>query len=76
VTRSADHERADTLAYLQRRLRGAEAVAARNVDFADEARVMVRQLELILREISQGLHEGEADVAAAIAAAEQSGEQA
>lgn len=71
--RTGQQERADTLAYLQRRLRVVEAMASVQLDHADDARVMKRQLEVILQDIGQGLHEGEAQVAAVIARDEEGG---
>lgn len=67
---SALAERADVLAYIERRRRAAKTMRANSVEFADEARVAIRQLDVMLQDISHGLHEGEAQVAAAIAGTE------
>lgn len=57
-------ERADLIAYLERRLAAAAGLAARDPAFADWAEDRRRQIEVIKDEITHELHLGCADVAA------------
>lgn len=68
-------ERADLLAYLERRKANCLLVAAKSPEFADAAKVQARQLSILIDEIRGGLHECGAEVAQALAmvSAEQEG---
>lgn len=58
MTRAA--ERADTLAYLRRRLANAETMAKRSAEFGEYGRERARQIEVIIGDIENGLHVDEA----------------
>lgn len=67
VGRSGHEERADFLAYLDRRIGNAAAVersTAPDAETRELAGDRRRQLEVIRDEIAQGMHQGEAAVAA------------
>lgn len=61
-TRKAATERADVLALLARRRRNCETIARHEPGFADDARVQMRQIDIVADEIAAGLHEGEAEM--------------
>ncbi|WP_375290385.1 hypothetical protein [Qipengyuania sp.] len=69
--RSAQTERSDVLAYLARRRANCELVARKSPEFADGARVQMRQLDVLIDEIRGGMHEGEAQAAASRPTAEE-----
>ncbi|MBX7496785.1 hypothetical protein K3172_13040 [Qipengyuania sp. 6B39] len=69
MNRSAEEERADLLAYMKRRRANCVLVAAKSPEFADDAKVLTRQLDILIDEVGGGLHEGEAEVAATRAVA-------
>lgn len=60
-------ERADVLAYLARKKANAQLIAKRTAEFADEARWIARQLDVLTDDIRGGLHEGAAFTAAVLA---------
>lgn len=55
---------ADVLAYLRRKKAGAETMAARSSEFAEQAAWSVRQFDILISDIETGLHLGEASVEA------------
>lgn len=60
-------ERADVLAYLARQAGNcATVMEAKNPEFADEARLLRRKIEVLADEIAGGLHESEAAVQAVL----------
>ena len=60
LLRLRTEERRDVLAFLARKRANALTIAARSPDFADEARWIVRQIEILSDDIRAGLHLGEA----------------
>lgn len=56
-------ERADTIAFLQRRQSACETIAGRSPDQAERASIMQRQLSVLIDEIRAGMHEGDVEVA-------------
>ena len=62
--RSAEEERADTLAYLDRKMANAAAIVAKSPEHADAAIVARRAWEVARDDIRGGLHEGETGVVA------------
>ncbi len=59
-------ERADVIAYLEQRRDKAVTMLEGWPDFANDGRVMRRQIELILGDLKAGMHEGAAGVRAAL----------
>ncbi|MGX7926480.1 hypothetical protein ACWPMX_07890 [Tsuneonella sp. HG094] len=49
---------ADVLAYIDRKIANARAVAAAKVGFDDEAKVAIRQLEILRDDLKAELHVG------------------
>ena len=62
-------ERADAIAYLERKRANAERMVARSPEFEDELRWIVRQLTVVIDDMRAGLHEGESVVGVAATAA-------
>lgn len=58
----ATTERADVLAYLQRRIANCATMAAKSPEFAADARERQRQLQVLFDDLHAGLHEGSAAV--------------
>lgn len=56
--RSAETERADVIAYLERKRANAETMAQRSPEFADEGRWSARQIGVLIDDLRAGLHEG------------------
>lgn len=63
-------ELADVIAYLERRARNCERMMTQNPVEADRARIMRRQIEVLIGDLRAGLHHGESDVAALLAASD------
>lgn len=57
--RTAEIERFDVLAYLTRRKANCDLVAKRIPEFADDAALQRRQIDILIDEIRGGLHENE-----------------
>lgn len=66
--RTGETERADFLAFLRQRRANCETMARNSAEFADQARDRGRQLDVLIGEIAAGMHEGAAEVEAALAA--------
>lgn len=62
LDRTAEVERADTLAYFQRKIANAELMIARSPEHADAAMAARRAWEIARDDIRGGLHLGEADL--------------
>lgn len=75
-TPTPDDERADFVAYLEQRRDNCETMAAKSREFGPAARVMRRQLDVIIGDIRAGMHVGSAGVRARLVTAQAAGEQA
>lgn len=62
----ATAERADTLAYLDRRIANHDKVAGRDTGSEERAAWLARELRIVRDHICAGLHEGDAVVAAQV----------
>ena len=65
VTQNGANERADVIAYLARRRDNAQRVAGNSSPSPatrEEARVIVRQMELLMQDLRTGLHVGEREM--------------
>lgn len=60
-------ERADVLAFLRKRQAAAIKVGSRNPEQNERAKIIADQIGVEIEMIEQGLHVGEAEVAAALA---------